>query len=135
MIEAGEHRQRGPLEAVVGGIAAQEEPIVGVSVEALHVGGSRPPRCFHRCADERGMLDIAKDDQLLSGLQIGSDTNRKLGKPLEELLLIHGRLLEARYSRTRRTRENTYPGECCGMSPTSLPPQFAPTGLPDPILS
>jgi hypothetical protein len=36
------------------------------------------------------MLDIAEDDQLLSGLQIRPDTNRKLGKPREELLLIHG---------------------------------------------
>ena len=42
------------------------------------------------------VLDVRPDDQLLVGLKVHADTNCKLGKPLEELLLVQfGRLLEA----------------------------------------
>jgi len=40
------------------------------------------------------MLDVPEDDQLLVGLKVHPDPNRKLGKPLEERLRIHSRLLE-----------------------------------------
>jgi hypothetical protein len=89
MIEVGEQCERGSLEAVVGGVAAEKEPIVGLAVEALHVRGSRAPTSFHRRADKRRVLDVAKNDQLLATLEIRPDTNRKLGKPREKPLLLH----------------------------------------------
>src|ERR671937_206571 len=104
MIERRGARPRS-VEAVVSCVAPQKEPIVGLAVEALHVRGSRPPPCFHRRADKRGMLDIAEPDQLLSRLQILSDTNRKLGKPRE---LAHlGSLPGGRYCRTRGTNSRS----------------------------
>ena len=88
MIPQRQGRERRSVEAVIGGVAAEEKPVVGLAVEALHVRSSRPPACFHRCADELRVLDIREDHQVRSGCRF-TRYGLRVRELLEELLLIH----------------------------------------------